>query len=122
MTRRTALVPFLCFGSNSFFVSILYDYDVNNYKDSATEVKLSNTQSVYQDNLLENHYIAMETYKGLNLFGASQDTVQIFDDDVYTKPISFFTDRYYIVADYTENYTKNYTDNYPNKINFFYIS
>ena len=82
-----------------------YGYDVNNYKDKASEVKLSNTQSVYQDNLLENHYIAMETYKGLNLFGASQDNIQIFDDDVYTKPISFFTDRYYIVADYTEDYT-----------------
>lgn len=82
-----------------------YDYNINDYKDKASEVKLSNTQSVYKDNLLENHYIAMETYKGLNLFGASQDNIQIFDDDVYTKPISFFTDKYYIVADYTDDYT-----------------
>lgn len=82
-----------------------YGYDIKNYKDKAREVKISNTQSIYQENFLENHYIAMETYKGLNLFGASQKNIQIFNDDVYTKPISFFTDKYYIVADYTEDYT-----------------
>ncbi len=86
-----------------------YGYDINNYNDDASEVKISNTQSIYKDNFLENHYIAMETYKGLNLFGATENNVKIFEDDVYTKPISFFTDRYYIVADYTDEYTfKNF--------------
>ena len=82
-----------------------YGYNQNNYKDKANEIKLSNTQSIYQDNFLENHYIAMETYKGLNLFNGNANNVQIFENDVYTKPISFFTDKYYIVADYTQNYS-----------------
>lgn len=86
-----------------------YGYNVNNYQDQAKGTKLSNTQTIYEENFLENHYIAMETYKGLNLFGGSEKSVQIFDDDVYTKPISYFTDKYYIVADYTQNYTfKNF--------------
>ena len=82
-----------------------YGYNQNDYKDNASEIKLSNTQSIYQDNFLENHYIAMETYKGLNLFNGNTNNVKIFENDVYTKPISFFTDKYYIVADYTQNYS-----------------
>lgn len=51
----------------------------------------------------------METYKGLNLFNGNENSVKIFENDVYTKPISFFTDKYYIVADYTQTYTfKNF--------------
>lgn len=82
-----------------------YGYDLNNYKDNASAIKLSNTQTIYQNNFLENHYIAMESYKGLNLFNGNESNIQIFENDVYTKPISFFTDKYYIVADYTQNYT-----------------
>lgn len=82
-----------------------YGYDLNNYKDNASAIKLSNTKTIYQNNFLENHYIAMESYKGLNLFNGNESNVQIFENDVYTKPISFFTDKYYIVADYTQNYT-----------------
>lgn len=82
-----------------------YGYNQKNYKDTATSIKLSNTQTIYKDNFLENHYIAMETYKGLNLFNGNKNNVQIFEEDVYKKPISYFTDKYYIVADYTDNYT-----------------
>ena len=82
-----------------------YGYNTNDYKDNAKAIKLSNTQTIYEDNFLENHYIAMETYKGLNLFNGKKSNVQIFDNDVYTKPISYFTDKYYIVADYTAEYT-----------------
>lgn len=82
-----------------------YGYNQKNYKDTATSIKLSNTQTIYKDNFLENHYIAMETYKGLNLFNGNKNNVQIFEEDVYKKPISYFTGKYYIVADYTDNYT-----------------
>lgn len=88
---------------NNYFKK--YGYNRENYQDKADAIKLSNTQTIYKDNFLENHYIAMETYKGLNLFNGSEDNIQIFENDVYTKPISYFTGKYYIVADYTENYT-----------------
>lgn len=83
-------------------------YKKENYQDKAKEKKLSNTLSTYEENFLENNYIAMETYKGLNLFSKENKTIKIFDNDVYTKPISYFKDKYYIVADYTENYTFKY--------------
>ena len=82
-----------------------YGYNLDNYKDQADDIKLSNTQTIYEDNFLENHYIAMETYKGLNLFNGKESNVKIFENDVYTKPISYFTGKYYIVADYTDEYT-----------------
>ena len=82
-----------------------YGYNSDIYKDKASAIKLSNTQTIYKNNFLENHYIAMETYKGLNLFNGNESNIKIFDNDVYKKPISYFTDKYYIVADYTEEYT-----------------
>ena len=82
-----------------------YGYNLDNYNDQADDIKLSNTQTIYEDNFLENHYIAMETYKGLNLFNGKESNVKIFENDVYTKPISYFTGKYYIVADYTDEYT-----------------
>ena len=91
------------------YLKTLKNYNQENYQDKATAIKLSNTQTIYKDNFLENHYIAMETYKGLNLFNGNENSVNIFENDVYTKPISFFTDKYYIVADYTQTYTfKNF--------------
>ena len=86
------------------------NYDINNYNDQAKAKKLSNSQTIYEDNLLENHYIAMETYKGLNLFNNTIGSVKIFDEDVYKKPLSVFTGKYYLVADYKEKYSfKNFT-------------
>ncbi len=82
-----------------------YGYDSSKYLDKASPVSLSNTQILYEDNILENNYVALENYKGLNLFNGRQSSVKIFDDDIYKKPISYFTGKYYIVADYTENYT-----------------
>ncbi len=82
-----------------------YGYDSSKYLDKASPVSLSNTQILYEDNILENNYVALESYKGLNLFNGRQSSVKIFDDDIYKKPISYFTGKYYIVADYTENYT-----------------
>ena len=82
-----------------------YKYDLSKYKDTASAVKLSNTQVLYEKNILDNNYLAAENYKGLNLFNGKQNYVKIFENDVYKKPISYFFDKYYIVADYTENYT-----------------
>ena len=91
------------------YLKTIKNYNQENYQDKATAIKLSNTQTIYKDNFLENHYIAMETYKGLNLFNGNENSVKIFENDVYTKPISFFTNKYYIVADYTQTYTfKNF--------------
>ena len=82
-----------------------YGYNSKNYQDQAKKTRLSTTTTVYQDNILENHYLALESYKGLVLYNSDNMSVNLFDNDVYKKPISVFTDKYYVVADYNSQYT-----------------
>lgn len=84
-----------------------YGYDKAIYKDNSSKVTVSNTQTLYKDNLQINDYIGMENYKGLTLFNSKDASVKIFDNDVYKKDISMFKDKYYIVADYNSEYTFN---------------
>ena len=86
-----------------------YGYQKNIYKDEEKEITLSNTETLYKDNIPTNNYLALESYKGLTLFNGKESNVKLFKNDVYKKPISIFTDKYYIVADYNSEYTfKNF--------------
>ena len=76
-----------------------YEYK-NKYIDKAKQISISNTQSIYKENIKKNTYIALETYKGLKLFNGKETEIKLFENDVYKKQISIFTDKYYIVADY----------------------
>ena len=80
-------------------------YDKKKFVDNAKPRNLSNRETVYDDNILSNHYLAFENYKGLTLVNNSIRNVKLFKNDVYTKNVSFFTDKYYIVADYDSEYT-----------------
>lgn len=82
-----------------------YGYQLSNFKDKAKKTKLSVNTAVYKNNILENHYLALENYKGLVLYNTKEMTVPLFENDIYTKPISTFTDKYYIVADYNNEYS-----------------
>lgn len=82
-----------------------YNYKRSDYEDKAKKTNLSSVIAIYQDNILTNHYLALENYKGLELYNSDSMTVELFDNDVYKKPISIFTDKYYVVADYSSEYT-----------------
>lgn len=86
------------------FAKSIKEYDKNNYIDKAKGNKLSNTQTIYKNNFNPDHYLAMESYKGVMLLNNLED-VQLFDDDIYKKPLSIFAGEYYIVADYSEDYS-----------------
>lgn len=79
----------------------------NKYEDKAGKIAISNTQDIYKDNIQKNTYIALETYKGLKLFNGKEVEIKLFENDVYKKPISTFTGKYYLVADYNSEYTFN---------------
>ena len=79
----------------------------NKYQDKTKQISISNTQSIYKENIKKNTYIALETYKGLKLFNGKETEIKLFENDVYKKPISIFTDKYYLVADYNSEYTFN---------------
>ena len=80
---------------------------INKYQDQAKPISISNAQSIYKENIKKNTYIAVETYKGLKLFNGKETEIKLFENDVYKKPISIFTDKYYLVADYNSEYTFN---------------
>ncbi|MBR2833253.1 MAG: hypothetical protein IKE75_02325 [Bacilli bacterium] len=80
-------------------------YDKNDFKDSASPRNISSRETIYDENINSNHYIAYENYKGLTLINGTIKNVKIFNNDVYTKQVSLFTDKYYIVADYNAEYT-----------------
>ncbi len=91
---------------NNFVSSLKKEgYDKNDFIDTAPTKRLSNTQTLYEKNLVDNHYLAMESYKGIILVNNTVKTIELFANDVYKKPVSIFTDKYYIVADYDEEYT-----------------
>ena len=86
-----------------------YGYTPKKYIDTSSKVTISNTQTLYKDNIPENDYIAIETYKGLTFFNGKESGVKLFENDIYKKPISIFTGKYYVVADYNSEYTfKNF--------------
>lgn len=85
-----------------------YGYDENKYKDSDKEITISNTETLYKENIPQNNYLAEESYRGLTLYTSKDSMINLFENDVYKKPISIFTDKYYIVADYNSEYTFKY--------------
>lgn len=97
-----------------------YNYDVLKGKSSSLDLfvkelnlteedsKILNTKdkiTVY-DNLLENHYLALENYKGIVTINKKNLSnivdVNLFEKDTYTKDISCFIGKYYLVADYNK--------------------
>jgi len=85
-----------------------YGYNEKDYEDSDKEITISNTEILYKENIPENNYLAEESYRGLMLYTSKDSMINLFENDIYKKPISIFTDKYYIVADYNSEYTFKY--------------
>ncbi len=85
-----------------------YGYDENKYTDNPNEITVSNTETLYKENIPKNSYIASESYRGLTLIGSKDSMIKLFENDVYKKDISIYTGKYYLVADYNSEYTFKY--------------
>lgn len=79
-----------------------YGYNIKNFENNSTEVKTVNGVTYY-NNLFGGHYVALESYKGLNVLNNSMYSRELFSKDVYTKSISGYIGKYYIVADYMKD-------------------
>ena len=82
-----------------------FGYNSSKYKDKSKSKKISNLLSANYKNIQTNHYIAVENYKGITLIGKKIRNINIFENDIYKKQVSIFTDKYYVVADYNSEYT-----------------
>ena len=75
------------------------------YKNS-TKVLKDNTNLYVYDNLIENHYIALEYYKGVFVINP-QNTYKrfsLFRKEKTGKKLSVLVNNYYLVADYNSDY------------------
>lgn len=80
-------------------------YDATAFTDRRSILKSVKGMSIY-DNLVQNHRIGIENYKGIYLLDAKDllREKQLFQKDVYQKSAELFYGNYYIVADYNEKY------------------
>lgn len=87
-----------------------YVNSIEEYKEIKNEssIKKSGKLKLYRDNIIKNHNIVLENYKGVYLIKKdSVKNVKLFNKDVYTKDIHTVSSNYYLVADYNEKYTFN---------------
>lgn len=101
-------------GLNSELDNYINNLDLSNYSYETYLPRKSNpiVQShleIYPDNLVENHYLGLTTYKGIyNINKHLSDNislVSIFNKDIYEQNISAYVDKYYVVADYNSDYS-----------------
>ncbi len=89
------------------FVDEIVEYDVNQFTDNA-ETEVREGLDVYIENLIKNHYIGLNNYKGIyivsNNFNSSVYNISLFEKDVYNQELGQFVDKYYVVPDYNENH------------------
>lgn len=76
-----------------------------NLDESENVLKQNGNLYIY-DNIVENHYIGIEDYKGIYSVNSSAiyKKINLFDKDIYNKQITAIVGKYYISADYNEKY------------------
>ncbi len=84
-------------------------YDATSYKEDKSDGLKKGTLTIYRKNLLKDHYIAVENYKGISLINQKDvyKDVSLFKKDIYMKNMAIFEDDFYLVADYNQKYTFN---------------
>lgn len=83
-------------------------YTVSTFEDSAQPKNEDDYVTLYQDNLVSDHYAVFQDYRGayfLNSFYSNFSFhSELFDKDHYNMPISAVVGKYYVVADYDVDY------------------
>lgn len=86
------------------FVTNLEGY--NKYEDNIKDIIDAEPVILYSNNLVDNHYIALQNYKGIYLINKKDKikNINVFKNDVYTNESSIVSNKYYVTADYNEDY------------------
>lgn len=89
------------------FALSIYGEDV--YVDYKSNFLKKETLTIYSENLLPNHYLALENYKGITLINSKDiyKNIALFTSDIYTKNMSLFIHDSYLTADYNQKYSFN---------------
>lgn len=102
------------------YMNKISEYNIDDFKDDSEVTNVKNNIKIY-DNIKDNLYFGLTSYKGLyniNYRITNKITeVDVFNNDVYNPTISTQINQYYIVADYNSTYefTKFYLINLTTK-------
>lgn len=92
------------------FVSGLEEYKKEQFVDNKESEEIEKI-NIYKQNLIDNHYIAINNYKGIynisKKFNSVVYNISLFKNDIYNQKLSLLTDKYYLVADYNQEYEFN---------------
>lgn len=96
---------------DSFVKSLTdYGYDQNKWIDNTASNSIE-TLNFYKANTIDNHFLALTTYKGVYVINDVNSykpkKIDLFNNDVYKRPISIVFNNYYVVADYNAKYRFN---------------
>lgn len=111
-------VDFLCYKNGQFynyqdikeqdeqldvFVEETTQYDAKIFQDSKKNGEEKQKITYYADNLPDDLIMTISTLKGVAIMDANISFVDLFENDIYKKDVSVFSDNYYITADYNGN-------------------
>lgn len=83
-------------------------YSKEGYEESKEVLRDNGNLYVY-DNIISNHFLSVEYYRGIYNINekAKYKKINLFASDVYKKDISAVNGKYYVVADYDQEYDFN---------------
>lgn len=86
------------------FVKNLKGYKKN--KENLKNIIDATPVIFYRDNIIDNHYLYLENYKGIYLINKKDNVknITLFENDLYKNEISILNNEKYITADYNEEY------------------
>lgn len=76
-------------------------------KENLSDVDTTSNITLYKNNMLPNHAVSFETYKGYVYATSKRKSLNaknIFDNDIYDKYLSTYVDNNYVTVDYAEKY------------------
>lgn len=101
---------------------------VDQFQDQTTDYKQENEMKVYSENVVDDQYIAVNSYLGLytinNRNSGTIYEIKLFTDDVYERNLTALTGVYYVSPNYSQEYdfnsleTVNITNNKKDAFSF----
>jgi hypothetical protein len=78
-------------------------YDYEKWSRTETEYTINeNGIKLYDDNVINNHYIGITNLKGIYLIDKKVKNIRVFSKDIYNRELSAIVGNYYITVDYNE--------------------
>ncbi len=119
------LIDIICYTNNEYilyrnlkaknnnldkFVIDLESYKLAQFTDVLLDEEIEGI-TIYKNNLIKDHYIALNNYKGIyNIsknFNSVNYKITLYSKDVYNPKLSAFVDGYYVSVDYDRSYDFN---------------